>query len=167
MPWPTIFLMNASGWMVTYWWTLLIGGTVVGVGFALFIKTDIGRFWWDKSKLTMPVFKRMFRALYVSRSLHTMGELLNAGVPMLDTLAITGDISGKRGRIVGTESKSNGEVEIAGSAPLAELDGYQSKLKSITGGQGSYTMNFSHYEPVPPKLQSELIAAYKPGEEDD
>ena len=36
----------------------------------------------------------MFRALYVSRSLHTMGELLNAGVPMLDTLAITGDISG-------------------------------------------------------------------------
>ena len=36
----------------------------------------------------------MFRALYVSRSLHTMGELLNAGVPMLDTLAITGDITG-------------------------------------------------------------------------
>jgi type IV pilus assembly protein PilC len=38
----------------------------------------------------------MFRALYISRSLHTMGELLNAGVPMLDTLAITGDISGNR-----------------------------------------------------------------------
>ena len=36
----------------------------------------------------------MFRALYVSRSLQTMGELLNAGVPMLDTIAITGDISG-------------------------------------------------------------------------
>ncbi len=58
-------------------------------------------------------------------------------------------------------------MEIAGSAPLAELDGYQSKLKSITGGQGSYTMSFSHYEPVPPKTQSELIAAYKPGDEDD
>jgi len=38
----------------------------------------------------------MFRSLYISRSLHTMGELLNAGVPMLDTLAITGDISGNR-----------------------------------------------------------------------
>ncbi len=36
----------------------------------------------------------MFRSLYVSRSLHTMGELLNAGVPMLDTIAITGDITG-------------------------------------------------------------------------
>src|SRR5687767_15376262 len=38
----------------------------------------------------------MFRALYISRSLHTMGQLINAGVPMLDTLAITGDISGNR-----------------------------------------------------------------------
>jgi type IV pilus assembly protein PilC len=38
----------------------------------------------------------MFRALYISRSLQTMGELLNAGVPMLDTIAITGDISGNR-----------------------------------------------------------------------
>ena len=54
----------------------------------------MGRFWWDKTKLTVPLFNRMFRALYVSRSLQTMGELLNAGVPMLDTIAITGDISG-------------------------------------------------------------------------
>ena len=48
----------------------------------------------DFAELTMPLFKRMFRALYISRSLSTMGELLNAGVPMLDTIAITGDISG-------------------------------------------------------------------------
>lgn len=94
MPWPTIFLMNASAWMVKYWWTLLVGGGLGSAGFFFFVKTDIGRFWWDKTKLTMPLFKGMFRALYVSRSLHTMGELLNAGVPMLDTLAITGDISG-------------------------------------------------------------------------
>jgi len=64
------------------------------VGLLFFLKTDLGRFWWDKTKLTVPLFRRMFRALYVSRSLHTMGELLNAGVPMLDTIAITGDISG-------------------------------------------------------------------------
>jgi type IV pilus assembly protein PilC len=94
LPWPTKFLMGASGWMVSYWWMLLL--CVIGalIGFIAFIKTELGRFWWDKTKLTVPVFKRMFRALYVSRSLHTMGELLNAGVPMLDTLAITGDISG-------------------------------------------------------------------------
>ncbi|MHC5003487.1 MAG: type II secretion system F family protein [Planctomycetota bacterium] len=94
LPWPTKFLMSLSDWMVQYWWTLLIGGVAGIAGFGVFVKTDIGRFWWDKTKLSIPLMRRMFRALYVSRSLHTMGELLNAGVPMLDTLAITGDISG-------------------------------------------------------------------------
>ena len=94
MPWPTKFLMALSDWMVVYWWMLIIGVIVGIVGLLLFIKTEVGLLWFDKMKLTVPVFKRMFRALYVSRSLHTMGELLNAGVPMLDTIAITGDISG-------------------------------------------------------------------------
>ena len=94
LPWPTTFLMGASDWMVEYWWMVLIS-TIGGiVGFLVFIRTDVGRFWWDKTKLTVPLLSRMFRALYVSRSLQTMGELLNAGVPMLDTIAITGDISG-------------------------------------------------------------------------
>ena len=94
LPWPTKFLMGLSDWMVNYWWLMIlvvIGG--IG-GFLVFLKTDVGRFWWDKTKISIPLFSRMFRALYVSRSLHTMGELLNAGVPMLDALAITGDISG-------------------------------------------------------------------------
>jgi type IV pilus assembly protein PilC len=60
------------------------------------IHTQWGRLWWDKTKLTVPLFKKMFRALYITRSLHTMGELVNAGVPMLDTLAITADISGNQ-----------------------------------------------------------------------
>jgi type IV pilus assembly protein PilC len=94
LPWPTKFLMGLSDWMVTFWWAVLIAAVGMLVGFFLFIRTQLGRLWWDKTKLTVPVFCRMFRALYVSRSLHTMGELLNAGVPMLDTLAITGDISG-------------------------------------------------------------------------
>lgn len=94
LPWPTKFLMGASAWTVQYWWTLLVGAFVAAVMFFLFLRTEVGRYWWDKTKLTVPLFKRMFRALYVSRSLHTMGELLNAGVPMLDTIAITGDISG-------------------------------------------------------------------------
>lgn len=94
LPWPTKFLMGASNWMVNYWWMLIIGVFAAIVSLMLFLRTDLGRYWWDRTKLTMPLFKRMFRALYVSRSLHTMGELLNAGVPMLDTIAITGDISG-------------------------------------------------------------------------
>ncbi|MGI9012689.1 MAG: type II secretion system F family protein [Phycisphaerales bacterium] len=94
LPAPTKFLMGLSAFMVDYWY-LIVGALILCVvGFFLFIKTDVGRLWWDKTKLVLPLFKRMFKALYISRSLNTMGELLNAGVPMLDTLAITGDISG-------------------------------------------------------------------------
>ncbi len=96
LPGPTKFLMSLSDFMVGYWWIILIAAVAVIGGFLMFVRTELGGFWWDRAKLSMPVAKRMFRALYISRSLHTMGELLNAGVPMLDTLAITGDISGNR-----------------------------------------------------------------------
>jgi type IV pilus assembly protein PilC len=96
LPAPTKFLMAVSDFMVVYWWVILMAAAAAISGFLLFIRTELGGFWWDRTKLSMPVASRMFRALYISRSLHTMGELLNAGVPMLDTLSITGDISGNR-----------------------------------------------------------------------
>ena len=94
LPWPTIFLMGLSDFMVSYWYAVILGIIAAVAGTVLFIRTDMGRLWWDKTQLTMPLMSRMFRALYISRSLQAMGELVNAGVPMLDTLAITGDIAG-------------------------------------------------------------------------
>ncbi len=94
MPWPTRFLMGLSEFMVNYWWAVAGGALVVAGGLILFIGTTAGSKWFDSMKLAVPIFKKMFRALYISRSLHTMGELVNAGVPMLDTIKITGDISG-------------------------------------------------------------------------
>ncbi len=79
---------------------------------------------------------------------------------------ITGDLSGKRGRISNTETLAGGMVSIRGQVPLSELNNYQSKLKSVTGGQGSYTIEFSHYDPVPPNIQQQLAAEYKPGKEE-
>ncbi|MDI9404271.1 MAG: type II secretion system F family protein [Limnohabitans sp.] len=96
LPGPTKFLMALSTFMVEWWWLLLIAAIVGVASFVAFIKTEFGGFWWDRFKISAPVVRRMFRALYISRSLQTMGELLNAGVPMLDTIAITGDISGNR-----------------------------------------------------------------------
>ena len=80
--------------MVNYWWVVVLAfiGLVAGLIFSQ--RTEAGRQTMDKTKLTVPIFKRMFRALYISRSLQTMGELVNAGVPMLDTIQITGQISG-------------------------------------------------------------------------
>ncbi len=44
---------------------------------------------------------------------------------------------------------------------------YQSQLKSVTGGQGSFSMELSHYEAVPPQVQQQIISQYKPKEETD
>ena len=96
LPGPTKFLMALSNFTVEYWWVMLAVALAGIIGFLAFIRTELGGFWWDKFKLTAPLMKRMFRALYISRSLHTMGELLNAGVPMLDTISITADVSGNR-----------------------------------------------------------------------
>ena len=96
MPWPTIFLMDLSAFMVDWWWAVSLGIVGLFVGLYFFTRTEPGGWWFDGTKLQVPILKKMFRALYISRSLHTMGELVNAGVPMLDTLAITGDISGNR-----------------------------------------------------------------------
>lgn len=94
LPMPTKLLMAMSDFMVHYWYILLLMVIAGGWGFTLMLRTEAGRVSWDQLKLTAPLFSKLFRALYISRSLHTMGQLINAGVPMLDTLAITADISG-------------------------------------------------------------------------
>ena len=94
LPPPTKALMFLSAFMINYWYVIIGSLIAAAWGFMLMIKTDWGSLWFDQGKLSVPIFKKLFRALYISRSLHTMGQLINAGVPMLDTLAITADISG-------------------------------------------------------------------------
>lgn len=96
MPLPTIILMNLSDFMVVWWWAVLLGMLSVAIAMFFMARTERGGWWVDAMKLKVPVFQRMFKSLYIGRSLHTMGELINAGVPMLDTLQITGEISGNR-----------------------------------------------------------------------
>jgi len=80
---------------------------------------------------------------------------------------ITADLSGKRGRINHTEAMAGGFSLISGTVPLSEMDNYQSRLKSFTGGTGSFSVEFSHYSQVQSKIQKELIAAYKPRQEEE
>jgi elongation factor G len=88
-------------------------------------------------------------------------------VPNANMGDITGDLSGKRGRIQGTDMMPGDMAAIRAQVPLAEMLNYQSQLKSVTGGQGSFTMEFSHYEPVPGNVQQQIVAQYKPKEEED
>ncbi len=96
LPWPTIFLMALSAWMVVYWWTVPIGISLTLASLILVGKTERGGKIVDILKLKIPVIRKMLRALYITRSLQTLGELVNAGVPMLSALEVTGNIAGNR-----------------------------------------------------------------------
>ena len=80
---------------------------------------------------------------------------------------VTGDISGRRGRVQGTDILPGGLAVITTVAPLAEVMSYASALKAMTQGTGSYSMEYSHDEPAPANVQAEVVAAYKPKEEED
>ncbi len=75
---------------------------------------------------------------------------------------ITGELSGHRGQIKGSDAPRPGTVQILAQAPLSELEQFPARLKSLTAGHGSYTLEFSHYDPAPPMLQQKLVAAHRP-----
>ncbi len=94
LPVPTKALMATSMFVRGYWFVII---PVIGAsfwGFWYFIGSEGGRRWWDKAKLVLPLIKTLCRSLYITRSLHTMGVLTKAGVPILNTISITAQIAG-------------------------------------------------------------------------
>jgi elongation factor G len=81
--------------------------------------------------------------------------------PEANTGDIAGDLSSRRGQVTGTRGLQPGMLAITGLAPLVELEGYSARLKSVTGGHGSWTMQLSHYEPAPPMLQQQLVTEFQ------
>ena len=79
---------------------------------------------------------------------------------------ITGDLSSRRGRVSSTDVLSDGMVTVKGQVPMAELIDYQSRLKSMTGGEGSFTMEFSHYQQTPATIQKDMVSKYQNKEKD-
>jgi len=74
---------------------------------------------------------------------------------------ITGDLASRRGRPQGQDMQPGNMALIKATVPLAEVADYNSRLSSITGGQGSYSLEFSHYETVPGNVQQQIIDAHK------
>jgi elongation factor G len=75
---------------------------------------------------------------------------------------LTGELSSRRAHIRGTDLVRPGIGKVSAVAPLSELENFPARLKSLTAGEGSYTLEFSHYEPAPAQLQQRLVAAHKP-----
>ena len=90
-----------------------------------------------------------------------MEPIVNAefSVPTDCVGGVTGDLSGMRGMITGTDALPDNRGLVSGQVPLQELQDYHSRLKSLTGGDGSFTMEFSHYAEVPPMELKQLKEA--------
>ena len=91
---------------------------------------------------------------------------LEVTTPSQSTGDITADLATRRGRISGNSTLAGRQARISALVPLAEISDYQSRLKSLTGGEGTYTMELSHYDPVPSRKQQELMKAWKTVEEE-
>ena len=92
---------------------------------------------------------------------------LDVNVPEQHIGDITGGLASKRARINGTDSQRGGELVVKAQVPLAEVADYSNELKAASAGRGRYTIEFSHYEPVPPNVQRQLVDAYKPRVEEE
>jgi elongation factor G len=88
-------------------------------------------------------------------------------VPNTKVGDINSDMSGRRGRVLGIDSAGGDLQTVTAEVPLAEVTTYARSLSSITGGQGSYTIEFSHYDVVPGNVQQEIIAKAQVKEEEE
>ena len=86
---------------------------------------------------------------------------LHINVPATSIGGVTGDLASMRGRISDQRMLAGNQAVVEGQAPLAEMEGYYAKLKSHSAGEGSYTMDFSHYEQAPPNVQHTLAENFK------
>jgi elongation factor G len=108
----------------------------------------------DAIQKARPVLMEPFVKLEVTLPSKYMGDL-------------TGLLSGKRGRVLDTDVGAGDTAVIRAEAPLSEVQNFSNELKSMTGGQGTYLMDYSHDERTPPHVQQEVIAAYKPKAEEE
>lgn len=92
---------------------------------------------------------------------------LDVVVPETAMGDVTGGLATKRARINGTDSQRGGEIIVKAQVPLAEIGDYSNELKAISGGMGRYSIEFSHYEAVPPQVQKQLSDAFKPKADED
>ena len=80
---------------------------------------------------------------------------------------VSSDLAGRRGQMVGMESFGGNMTTVEAKIPLAEVTTYARVLSSMTGGQGSFTMEFSHYDVVPGNIQQEVMSKAKLKEEEE
>jgi general secretion pathway protein F len=90
IPLPTLMLMEASRYVQTYGWIVLLGLAMAGVAMYSFIRTPQGRLWWDGFRLSLPVLGDALRKAETARFARAMGTLISNSVPLVQSLSIAG-----------------------------------------------------------------------------
>ena len=107
----------------------------------------------DAVKKAGPIVLEPIVKVEITAPEHSMGD-------------VTGDLSAKRGQVNGTQALAGGAFVVNGQVPLSELANYQARLNGMTGGQGRYTLELSHYEAVPLSAQAALTSQYQVKDDD-
>ncbi len=92
--------------------------------------------------------------------LEPIGEL-HAVIPDANTGDLMGEVTKRRGRVLGMNPVSDGVQEIVAEVPMAEMHDFTTYLRSATQGRGSFELNFVRYEQVPSNLEASIIEAAK------
>ena len=91
--------------------------------------------------------------------------LASVSIPDAQMGDVIGDLSSRRGKVLGSES-AGGVTEVQAHVPMSEMQEYAKALSSMTGGQGAFTMSFDHYEEAPPVVTEKVVAEYKKSREE-
>ena len=112
---------------------------------------------------------RCFREVFLQASPVLLEPIVKLEITVPDAFLgdITSDLNTRRGRMEGMDNAGGGFQVVLAKVPLAEVTTYSRSLSSMTGGEGSYSYEFSHYEQVPPQEQSKIVAAAAKRSDDD
>ncbi len=94
LPATTVMLMDMSALLLDHWVAWIIGAVLLVVGFVMWRRTHQGRVALDWLRINSPIVGTMLRKVAISRSIRTLGTMLRGGVPLLDALEISGEVSG-------------------------------------------------------------------------
>ena len=135
----------------------LAGYPVVGVKATLF---DGSYHPVDSSEMAFKTAaKQAFKAAFVQAQPVLLEPIVSLSVYVPDSYTgdIMGDLNKRRGRVLGMNPAEHGYTEIVADIPQAELYGYNTDLRSMTGGRGDYAYAFSRYEQAPSDVQAKVI----------
>ncbi|WP_320169365.1 elongation factor G [Maridesulfovibrio sp.] len=122
----------------------------------------------DSSEMAFKVAGSMaFKKACEQAGVSLLEPLMNVIVEVPDEFMgdIIGDLSSRRGKVLGSDSTA-GVTEVKAHVPMSEILKYAPDLRSMTGGQGTFTMEMSHYEECPPQIAEKVIEEYNIGKEE-